>query len=122
MTATLVGVALVILLPESLFGDGVLFRLSDRHGPGIADTVGIAIMLIGWVVYLHAVWSRWPALRPRWAAIALPIAAVVLSVGCIAAFAADQDDWAYSLASAALAAQAALCFTAPRRGSGASHG
>ena len=114
LIATVAGVALVLLVPEGLFGDAVLFRLSDQHGPGIADAVGIAVMLIGWLIYLHAVVKRWHILTPRWAAIALPATTIALTIACIAAFSANQDPVAYSLAGMAMAAQAALCLTEPR--------
>jgi peptidoglycan/LPS O-acetylase OafA/YrhL len=89
-----------------------LFHLGDRHGPSPADSVGLAVVLGGQLVYLHALWSRRRNLRPRWAAYVLGCGAVAAVAGCIAAFAANQDGWAYALAGAAFAAQLALGLTA----------
>ncbi len=112
LTAMALGALLVAVLPENWFGGGALFRFSDRHGPSAADAVGLVVVFAGWLVYLHALWSRRRNLKPRWAAIALAGGAAAALVGCIAAFAADKDGWGYALGATALAAQLALCLTA----------
>jgi hypothetical protein len=108
------GAALIVFLPEHLFGGGDLFRLSDRHGPSLADGVGLVSIMGGWLYFLHALWSRRHALLPRSAAFACIAAMLIAGASCIAAFAADRDAWGIALALMAVAAQFGLAILARR--------
>jgi hypothetical protein len=60
-----------------------LFHLSELHGPSILDTVGIALLVLGWAVLDLATWRRRRVLsagrpvRSVVAAVAVAAAAVV---------------------------------------------
>ncbi len=112
LAATALGVALMVLLPEDLLGGGPLFTLNDRHGPGRADAIGLVIILGGWLYFQGTLWVKRHDMRPRWLAVALTIVSLAALFGCIAAFRADRDSWAFLSAGVAVAAQfglAALC-------------
>ena len=112
--ASLLGVALVAWLPEQWLGGAVLFRLSDRHGPSVADGVGILILLAGWLYYVGALWRRRRSLSPRWVVLVLITVAIAAALGCIYAATADQDGWLIALTALALTAQIALGLMARR--------
>jgi len=98
----------MLLLPEDLLGDGRLFALNDRHGPGRADAIGLAVVAGGWAYFVAALLRRRRMMQPRW--LALTLAAVALSAlaGCIYAFLSDRDAWGLLSAGVALVAQFAL--------------
>lgn len=64
------GVA-VISLPDR---GGRLFSVSDAHGPSAVDMFGIALLLLGWSVFLAALWRA----RRAVAVARLPVLAVVV--------------------------------------------
>jgi hypothetical protein len=114
LVASAIGVALVVLLPEYLFGDGELVRLSDRHGPTLSDGLGLLFILGGWLYFLFALWARRRAMQPPWAAFALVAAMLVGGAACVPAFAADRDGLGIALAVMAVAAQFGLAILARR--------
>lgn len=74
---SVVGVA-VVALPD----DGPrLFTLSETHGPSTPDLIGIGLLLLGWVVFLSALWGARSAVRvpPRSTALAAVAATGVLA-------------------------------------------
>lgn len=74
---SVVGVA-VVALPD----DGPrLFTLSETHGPSTPDLIGIVLLLLGWAVFLSALWRARSAVRvpPRSTALATVAAAGVLA-------------------------------------------
>lgn len=54
----IVGAIIVLFVPEDLFGNQVLFRLSDQHGPSTIDTVGLLLVISGWLYYIYALWQN----------------------------------------------------------------
>lgn len=56
---SVVGVA-VIARPD----DGPrIFSLSETHGPSTPDVIGIMLLLLGWIVFLSALWRARSAVR-----------------------------------------------------------
>ena len=105
----LVGAALMQALPEDMFGAGTLFRLNDVHGPGRSDSVGLAVMLGGWIAYLATLFAGFCA-APRVQRLAIPLVmvTVVAAATCILAVIAGRDGVALMAGIAAVAAQFAL--------------
>lgn len=106
--AAVLGVALITWLPEHWLGGKILFRLSDRHGPTLADALGLALVMAGWAVFLRALWLKRRDLEPRWAAGMLGIVAIAAVYGCLAAFSANLDSWGVVLGLISLMAQLLL--------------
>jgi hypothetical protein len=106
LMAMALGAVLVVVLPED--GRTPLFQLSPRHGPSGADMLGIAVALAGWTVFVIALAHRWWRLRPRLLAGVLLTAAVVGTVGCLAAVTADRDGLAALCALASILTQLGL--------------
>ena len=96
------------LLPEDLLGEGPLFSLNQRHGPGRADAVGLAFILGGWLWFQRALWLHRREMQPRWLAVAILIVSLAALFACILAFGADRDMLAFAFAGLAAAAQFAL--------------
>ena len=112
--ASALGIALMALLPDDWLGGEMLFRLSDRHGPTLADATGLALILAGWGTFLQALWSRRRDLEQYWAAWLLAVVAIAALCGCLAAFAANLDGWGAALGFVALTAQLSLARMAHR--------
>lgn len=70
-----------------------LLTLSETHGPSAPDLVGIALLLIGWAVFLRAVWRARRAVR----APALPVALVVAAAAGVTAWSVLTDTGAWWL-------------------------
>jgi len=98
----------MVLLPEGLLGGGPLFSLSERHGPGRADAVGLAVILGGWLWFQRALWLHRRKMQPRWLAASLAIASLAALAVCILAFRMDRDTLAFAFAGLAAATQLAL--------------
>ena len=105
--ATTIGVMLIVFLPEGA-GSGALFRLSDRHGPSVADSAGLAFVMAGWFIYIRTLWSQRANVRShRIAAILVAVVAAAI-MGCLFATTANED-WLIVVAAAiAIAAQIGL--------------
>lgn len=107
LIASLLGIALMALLPEELLGGNKLFHLNERHGPGSTDAIGLLFILGGWAAYLRALWI--------WASVSVPLVSMVLwgvvvilcIAGCLVAVSAGKDAVALLLGSAALVLQLA---------------
>ena len=112
--ATMIGVMLIVLLPERA-GSGVLFRLSDRHGPGVADAAGLAVIIAGWLIYVRTLWSQRVRLRSQRTAAILVAVATAAIVGCLFATAANEDWLIGGAAAIAIAAQIGLGVLASSR-------
>ena len=108
LAATLIGAALMALLPEDLLGGGPLFSLNERHGPGRSDTIGLIVILGGWLWFHRALWLHRREMRPRWLAVTLALACVAALAGCFLALRADHDLLAFFAAACAAAAQFAI--------------
>jgi hypothetical protein len=109
--ALLVTVGVVVVaLPDD---DERLFSLTDEHGPSPVDAVGIALLLVGWVVLAWEVRRRRPEVSRRAAAagaVATAIGTAVLAV----AMATGSGAWVLGVALLA-APQVALVVAAARR-------
>ncbi len=47
--------SVIVALPDS---DRRLVSLSEEHGPSALDAVGIAVLLVGWLVAARELWAR----------------------------------------------------------------
>lgn len=83
---SLVG-ALIVMLPD----DGRrVFSLSEGHGPSIQDSIGIALLLFGWVVFLiRLIRSRASIWRPP----ILLVAAIASGALLVWSVASDAGNW-----------------------------
>lgn len=108
LLATFAGVALMALVPENLLGEGRLFSLNARHGPGRADALGVGLILAGWLWFERALWLRRREMHPGWLALTLAVLALAALAGCILAMRADRDSLAFAAAGLSAAAQFAL--------------
>jgi hypothetical protein len=120
LAASALGVCLLILLPESLFGGAPVFSLSERHGPSPSDATGLVLIAGGWMVFLRALWVGWPRRKAARLPGFLAVVAAAASIACIAAITDDRDGLALALGLAAFAAQLALavvvhCLAQPER-------
>lgn len=79
------GIAVVTLAPENFLGGKVLFRLSRQHGPTISDTIGLLLILSGWLYYLWTLWSNRSGFERRKQIKINAGMAIVSIIGCIAA-------------------------------------
>ncbi len=111
---TLVG-AVIVALPDS--GDPV-FTLSDRHGPGVVDLIGVAVVLVGTaVLYRHLLTNRHTIMAQmgRSLAIVLVVSWAVAIAAMIAAVLLDRGLWWLVGAVDATVAQGfALAMSAPK--------
>jgi hypothetical protein len=89
---TVIGVV-IVALPDS---DDPVFTLSDSHGPGVVDLVGIAVVLVGTaVLYRHLLLTRETivAQMGRSLAIVLAVSWVVAFAALVAAVLLDRGLW-----------------------------
>jgi hypothetical protein len=100
--------AVIVLLPDNLLGDRVMVRLSDRHGPTAADTIGVVIALAGWGYYLGSIWRRRMRLQKLWLATILILVTLLALTGALLAAAFNQDSLLLFLGIVAFAAQLSL--------------
>lgn len=111
---TVVGVV-IVLLPDS---DDPVFTLSDSHGPGVVDLVGIAIVLVGTaVLYRHLLANREMivAQMGRTLAIVLIVSWLVAIAAVVGAVVLDRGLWWLVGAVDATVAQGfALATSAPK--------
>ncbi|HSE29209.1 MAG TPA: hypothetical protein VLA77_01330 [Candidatus Saccharimonadales bacterium] len=108
LSVSLVGVLLVVLLPDDLLGNQIVFRLSNEHGPTLADSVGILCILGAWVYYLANLWIRRKALLAKKATWWL-IGFIVLGVvGSIVAATQNANGFLIAVSSISLVAQIIL--------------
>jgi uncharacterized membrane protein YidH (DUF202 family) len=110
---TVIGVV-IVALPDS---DDPVFTLSDNHGPGVVDLIGIAVVLVGTaVLYRHLLLTRETivAQMGRSLAIVLAVSWVVAIAALVAAVLLDRGLWWLVGAVDATAAQGfALAMSAP---------
>jgi len=107
-----IGTLLVILLPDDLFGNRVILKFSDEHGPTLADSIGIVLILGAWTYYLVTVWIRRHILQTKRATKWLLLIIAVCIVGCIVATTNNWNMLLIFASTAALLAQIALGFLA----------
>lgn len=74
---SVVGVIVVAVPDES----ARIFTLSETHGPSMPDLIGVVLLLLGWAVFLFALWRvRWAVrLPPQPTALAAVVATGVLA-------------------------------------------
>lgn len=102
------GMALIVLLPEGLLGDGRLFSLSAGHGPSASDAIGVAVILAGWAWFVREVWRAWRGRAMRRSGLALAAIALTALALCLAAIAVDRNAMALLAGAIAVAAQIGL--------------
>lgn len=111
---TVVGV-IIVALPDS---DDPVFTLSDNHGLGVVDLVGVVIVLVGTaVLYRHLLATRATivAQMGRSLAIVLAVSWVVAIAAMVAAVLLDRGLWWLVGAVDATVAQGfALAMSAPK--------
>ena len=102
---SLLGLAIIILVPENLFGSKQLFALSDQHGPTFSDAIGLLLLLIGWLHYLWRLWSNRAYISSKNRAVFYAGTAILSIAGCIIAARYNLNWLIAVLALSALSAQ-----------------
>jgi len=103
LVCSLVGAA-IVALPDD---DDRVFSISSAHGPSPQDLLGVVVMVLGWVVFLAALWrARHVVVRSRRALGPLFLAG--LGLGLVIASVSDWPHWWLVGALLAVAAQLAL--------------
>ena len=101
--------SVVVALPDS---DRRLVSLSEEHGPSPLDAVGIAVLLVGWLVAARELWARRHAVlrqAGRRGTVAASFA-TGLGVGFLVASVFGEFAWWWAIGAALLAAVQVAAF------------